>query len=444
MLAIAAAQVLTGAPQSAHAATQVGATWTFGFTGSTQQFQVPDNVDVLTMIVTGAAGAGAVREGEPIGQPGKGGMVVAQVSVDPGSWLTVWVGGTPEDSQRTDRSGWGFGCGGPGGLSPDASGGSGGGGSAVTVGQVDTSDCITEQADTYHPLVVAGGGGGAGSASGDDGGNGGNGGHTPADGQGDNGGCGGCNSIPGGSTSGAGSGHHAGGGGGGGYGGGGAGDPDTASGGGGGYSWVTDTSPYLYYRDGVSADNGSVTLIAGASQSFNCKEEMEEVFVPEGATKLRVYAIGGGGGSHKPGSGRGGIGGSGGVVTADVLVEEYQHVQVGVGCPGGDHGGWGGAGAHGGDRGDGHNEAAVDGMGGGGASVVMIDGGIVVVAGGGGGAGGRGTGIWGESPSGDGGNGGRPATSGHFGWSESPFFGGGADGGCGGCRFDHAGGEGGS
>src|SRR5690606_22072096 len=115
-------------------------------------------------VVVGAAGG----QPEQAGEQGGGGAVVAKIDVEPGQRFTVWVGGAG-GSEGADSSpppgGWGFGCGGAGGLvdldsNPFASpGGGGGGASAVTAGEFTggANEC-SDRPDT-DTIVALGGGG---------------------------------------------------------------------------------------------------------------------------------------------------------------------------------------------------------------------------------------------------------------------------------------------
>jgi hypothetical protein len=158
-----------------------------------QEFDVPDDVNLITIDALGGGG-GSVKSTYG-GTGGKGGGTIATVPVKPGSELGVYVGAKGQDHVEETNTGFG-GCGqgrggnrgeGPG-LNADAGGG-GGGSSAVLDGSAD--------------LVVGGGGGGAGGESlggGGDGGSGGNGGPGwPGEGgSGTGAGAGGCASCTGG------------------------------------------------------------------------------------------------------------------------------------------------------------------------------------------------------------------------------------------------------
>ena len=262
----------------------------FAFTGAAQSYHVPAGICSASVVAIGASGGRAGLPGGSgalTGQAGLGGMVSADISVTPGSSLTVLVGGQgapgsePEAGPNPTTAG-GFNGGGNGGGSDapntvNGSGGAGGGASSVLAGST--------------PLVVAGGGGGVGGwqTVSPDLGNGGNAGFPSAapgtagfeagntPGRGGTqaaGGAGGTND--GGSGSGqagtigqGGDGSEGGttyqvggGGGGGGYfggGGGGAARPDhgTASGGGGGSSFGPPSASFVVYP---SPGNGAVSI----------------------------------------------------------------------------------------------------------------------------------------------------------------------------------------
>jgi hypothetical protein len=122
-------------------------TWTFNYTGiSTQFFTVPAGVSQLYATSTGGSGG---QTNNNVARPGGGGIVVAQISVQAGQVLTIWVGGSGNgDGHDTspDTGGWGYGCGGPRRLAPaDGSfnGGGGGGGSAIALGRFPTQAAIS-------------------------------------------------------------------------------------------------------------------------------------------------------------------------------------------------------------------------------------------------------------------------------------------------------------
>ncbi|MFC5185198.1 DUF11 domain-containing protein [Actinomadura harenae] len=271
-------------PADAHAQETIR---TFAYTGSPQEFTVPEGVCELKVDAFGAAGGDAFY-----GSPGgRGGGVHATVPVTPGDVLTIDVGGagTGGSAITSTPAAGGYGGGGqPGAFRSDRSPGNGGvaagGGGATTV------------ALALEPLVIAGGGGGgAGHLSGEPLGPGGDGGQAGTNGgspaqpgaggggaSGGNGGTGGAGGqpisefdqpgVPGGDAIGRVGGDGAvdladphmgaGGGGGGGAHGGGAGGSSTSNtvyaGGGGGGSSLGPTG--ATYETGVRQGDGEATL----------------------------------------------------------------------------------------------------------------------------------------------------------------------------------------
>jgi len=234
---------------------------TFDYTGSVQEFEVPDDVEEITITAYGAAG------GDSKGPGGGGGLVEGTFEVVPGSVLDVYVGGVGGfGTNVSNLGGWpNGGEGGDGGAS-DAGGG-GGGSSSVRL----------QGAGFDASLIVAAGGGGS---SGDNGigadpPGGGGGFLSGANGYGVDGtgaSEGATQSAPGGNGAfgqggdgGSGGAFAAGGGaGGGGWygGGGGASSPSGVGGcGGGGSGWV-DSSELgdVYYEDGSRTGNGQVVI----------------------------------------------------------------------------------------------------------------------------------------------------------------------------------------
>ncbi len=442
-IGVAVLASLAAAVMTAPSATPVSPTatvanrWDFGYTGGPQEFTVPAGVEYLTMIAVGAGGA----HGEPTGHGflpgsgGTGGLALASWPVTAGEVLTVWVGGHPSAGK------WGFGCGGThgDGEADNFDGGDGGGASAVTRGAttVGAGDCATPRPGADAVLVVAGAGGGGGGSfdpendgPGGDGGNGGNppsaGGSTLAS----TGGCGGCGPSPGGARGSSGGEAGGGAGGGGWHGGGGGGTAGgVGSGGGGGSSFVPAGAEHAYLADG-STGNGAITLVVGATETYECSPgNREQGPVPDGAGLLHVHAEGGHGGTR--GRDLGAAGGPAGVADAYVPVSSTQTYTATVGCDGVLRGGWGWS--VGGAWGRSHSGASAEsGGGGGGSSGVDIDGAAVVVAGGGGGGGGYGQA---DDSDGEGGAGGLPAQPGNRGKGD---LGPSADGGCGGCKYDTA------
>lgn len=128
---------------------QLHGSQTFNYTGGKQTFIVPQCITQVTITASGAeAGQGQK------GAPGKGGRVVATVSVTPGETLSVTVGakGNPGSGSTGGSGGFNGGGQGTGYGNTCYTGGGGGGASDVRRGG-DTLD---------HRVVVAGGGGGGG------------------------------------------------------------------------------------------------------------------------------------------------------------------------------------------------------------------------------------------------------------------------------------------
>ena len=113
---------------------------TFGYTGGQQTWTVPPGVTSINADVIGAQGCGATKGG-------KGGRVLATLSVTPNSTLYIYVGGVGGNDTCSSRDG-GWNGGGPGGLAW-YSGSAGGGASDIRQGG--------------NRIIVAGGGGGEGA-----------------------------------------------------------------------------------------------------------------------------------------------------------------------------------------------------------------------------------------------------------------------------------------
>jgi hypothetical protein len=135
---------------------------TFSYTGTVQQYTVPDGVASLTIVGIGGSG-GASRDS---GGPGAGAQITGSLAVQPGQQLLVSVGqsGGSASSHDTDPpGGWG-GLGANGGNGNAASdtlrtGGAGGGATTIQLANADGTNPQT--------VLVAGGGGGEGGPSGD-------------------------------------------------------------------------------------------------------------------------------------------------------------------------------------------------------------------------------------------------------------------------------------
>jgi hypothetical protein len=176
-VALAVAAVLVqalGSVTPAHAADPV--TQTFTYTGLEQTFLVPDDVDVLHVVVVGGKGGGGASFG---GVGGFGHRVIGDVSVEAGTTLYLAVAGNGLNGVNTTGFAAGgapvFNGGAAGGSisapsgSASAGGGSGGGASdirTISRGSAGTLDS--------RLVVAGGGGGGSGLASSGVPGNGGN------------------------------------------------------------------------------------------------------------------------------------------------------------------------------------------------------------------------------------------------------------------------------
>jgi hypothetical protein len=120
----------------------INQTVNFNYTGSQQSWTVPNGVNSISVILSGARGApgGGVTNN---GIAGKGGTISAVLSVTPGQILYIYVGGMPS---CTNCGGWNG-----GGLGSNNSGG-GGGASDIRIGGNNLNNRV----------IVAGGGGGGG------------------------------------------------------------------------------------------------------------------------------------------------------------------------------------------------------------------------------------------------------------------------------------------
>jgi hypothetical protein len=241
---------------------QLNGSTTFNYTGNKQTFTVPVCITEITVTASGAESGKGQK-----GAPGKGGRVVATISVTPGETLSVYVGntGAPGSGASGGAGGYNGGGNGAGYGNTCYTGGGGGGASDVRRGGDGLS----------HRVVVAGGGGGGGGdpATCDASWGGGGGGLTGQDGQHsisggiDSNGKGGTQTDGGaggnwndGNNGGwgiGGNGGKAGGGGGGGcYGGGGGGH----GGAGGGSSYAAPGSTNVSHQQGVQSNNGQVAI----------------------------------------------------------------------------------------------------------------------------------------------------------------------------------------
>eukprot|EP01042_Synura_sphagnicola_P006363 gene6363-biopygen6725 len=118
-----------------------GTTFNFSYTGSYQNFSVPEGVTSITVYAFGAQGGTGNYPG------GFGGYIETSVSVTPNTALFIYVGGAGNGVYG------GYNGGGNGGYYDGYSGGGEGGGGA-------TADIRTIFDDPYSRIVVVGGGGG--------------------------------------------------------------------------------------------------------------------------------------------------------------------------------------------------------------------------------------------------------------------------------------------
>ena len=240
---------------------QLNGSKTFNSTGGKQTFLVPTCLTKVTVTASGAE-AGKGQQGAA----GKGGRIVATITVTPGETLSVYVGSTggPGSGASGGSGGYNGGGNGTGYSNTCYTGGGGGGASDVRRG----GDALSNR------VVVAGGGGGGGgdpstcNASWGGGGGGSSGQDAqPSVGNPDSNGKGGTQSAGGkggsfnnGNDGGLGFGGQAGkagGGGGGGYYGGGGGGH---GGGGGGSSFATPGATNVSHQQGVNSNNGQVVI----------------------------------------------------------------------------------------------------------------------------------------------------------------------------------------
>jgi hypothetical protein len=241
---------------------QLNGSTTFNYTGNKQTYTVPACITEVTITASGAqAGKGQK------GAAGKGGRVVATITVTPGETLAVYVGntGAPGSGASGGAGGYNGGGNGAGYSNTCYTGGGGGGASDVRQGGDGLS----------HRVVVAGGGGGGGGdpATCDASWGGGGGGLIGQDGQHsisggidsngkggtqtDGGAGGNWNDGHNGGWGIGGNGGKAGGGGGGGYYGGGGGGHGGA---GGGSSYTTPGASNVSHQHGVQSNNGQVVI----------------------------------------------------------------------------------------------------------------------------------------------------------------------------------------
>src|SRR4051794_12429064 len=143
-------------------------TQTFAYTGSAQDFVVPQGVTSLRLTVDGAAGGDgeSTSVNTPGGKGGHGGRIVETVIVHAGQHLRIQPGGAGEAAAAPAGAGSGGaasggasngGSGGFGDGNDTTTGGSGGGGGAASEG-----DLLGNPAVGTDDQVLAGAGGGGG------------------------------------------------------------------------------------------------------------------------------------------------------------------------------------------------------------------------------------------------------------------------------------------
>lgn len=125
----------------------------FRFTGSVQEFVVPDGVTSLQVEVVGASGGYSFTKGHTYGNPGLGGKVEATIEVTPGQKLDIYVGGIGYNGNKSSAGLGGYNGGADGGLLFGTYSGGGGGGS---------TDIRLANGALKDRLIVAGGGGASG------------------------------------------------------------------------------------------------------------------------------------------------------------------------------------------------------------------------------------------------------------------------------------------
>lgn len=365
-------------------------------------FSIPEGVDEITFILSGASGGGGKSHHQ--GPGGAGGVIIGTMPINAsttatGRTLFAVLGQSGQGVSTGATDGWGAGA--HGGEGTGSTGGWGGGSSALV------STFFPADPTSVKPIAAAGGGGGGGSFAPHYpafGGSGGSGGKPPQDGA-DGGGEGtwGPGGKGGGSqfedgTQGGGddqgfSGTGGGGGGGGAYHGGTGGDSGSAqaaAGGGGGGDSAVDTSKVSspIFNSGHHGD-GQLTIYPGEGDVMECVDSHEprQMAIPSDVAAFAFVAVGG---SGEHGSNEYPHDGTGGVVSGVLDVFGVETLDYWVGCSGYSHNGAGyGRPGAGGDAPSGGN----DGGRGGGASAIADHetGTVFVAAGGGGGQGGDST-----------------------------------------------------
>jgi hypothetical protein len=131
-------------------------TVTYAYTGAPETFTVPAGVTSLDIVAHGASGGSATADFDPhpSAPGGRGAAVSGTVTVEPGTVLSVNVGGRGGPS-ADGAAGWN---GGGAGGAANIAGAGGGGATDVRTCTPDASGCDS----LGSRLVVAGGGGGAG------------------------------------------------------------------------------------------------------------------------------------------------------------------------------------------------------------------------------------------------------------------------------------------
>src|SRR4051812_19709716 len=173
---LASAVVLASTPGIAAAAlpARVPHLQTFTYTGSAQDFVVPQGVTSLSLTVDGASGGDgeSTSVNTPGGKGGRGGRIVETVVVHGGQHLRIEPGGTgqsaaaPMGAGSGGRASGGASNGGSGGFgdgNDTTTGGSGGGGGAAT--EVDLLGNPAVGTDDQVLAVAGGGGGGGGTGA---------------------------------------------------------------------------------------------------------------------------------------------------------------------------------------------------------------------------------------------------------------------------------------
>ena len=135
----------------------------FAYSGSVEDFEVPDGVGYVTVLAWGGGGGGGYQ-GASYGsgfEGGGGGYATGSVEVVPGDTLSVVVGTGGAGAQTTSGAGWTSTSGALGGGGPGAPCQSGGGGAGTGEGG-GYSGVFAGSVSQANAQVMAGGGGGAG------------------------------------------------------------------------------------------------------------------------------------------------------------------------------------------------------------------------------------------------------------------------------------------